>query len=127
MPEGPYNVTATLTPADGSPATSQKRIIVVDRTLGALRVSSRGAKASRRVTAAFTLSRPARVSAQVTTSTGRVVATLARNKKMPRGRKSVTWNGRSGKNLVRAGRYYVTVTASSSLGRTALRDRVRVR
>ncbi len=127
MPEGPYNVTATLTPADGSPATSQKRIIVVDRTLGALRVSSRGAKASRRVTAAFTLSRPARVTAQVTTSTGRVVATLARNKKMPRGRKSVTWNGRSGKNLVRAGRYYVTVTASSSLGRTALRDRVRVR
>jgi len=121
MPEGPYNVTATLTPADGSAATSQKRIIVVDRTLGSLRVASGRAKGARRVTASFRLSRPARVTARVTTASGRVVATLARNKRMPRGRNSVTWN------RARAGSHYVTVYATSSLGRTGLRDAVRVR
>lgn len=121
MPEGPYNVTANLTPADGSTPTSQKRIIVVDRTLGGLRVSSSGAKGKRRVTASFALSRPARVTAQVTTASGRVVATMARNKKMARGRSTATWSP------ARAGRYYVTVYATSSLGKSGLRDAVRVR
>lgn len=121
MPEGPYNVTANLTPADGSTPTSQKRVIVVDRTLGGLRVSSSGAKAKSRVTASFALSRPARVTAQVTTASGRVVATMARNKKMPRGRNTVTWSP------ARAGSYDVTVYATSSLGKSGLRDAVRVR
>ncbi len=121
MPEGPYNVTATLTPSDGSTPTSQKRIVVVDRTLGSLRVASRGAKAKRRVTESVTLSRRAGVTALVTTASGRLVATIARNKRMPRGRKAVTWN------RARAGSYYVTVYATSSLGKSGLRDAVRVR
>jgi hypothetical protein len=121
MPEGPYGVTANLTPADGSAPTSQRRIVVVDRTLGSLRVSSGRTKATRRVTASFTLSRPARVTAQVTTASGRVVATIARNKRLPRGSNTVTWSP------ARAGSYDVTVYATSSLGRSGLRDAVRVR
>jgi hypothetical protein len=127
LPEGPYTVTATLTPADSSPATSQKRILVVDRTLGSLRVTSRGAKAARTVTASFTLARGARVSARVTTSTGRVVATLANGTRMAKGRRSITWDGRAGRALAPAGRYTVTVLATGPYGQSGLRDAVRVR
>ena len=127
MKEGPYNITATLTPSDGSPATTQKRIVVVDGTLGSLRVSSRGAKKSRKVTASFTLSRSARVTVRVTSATGRVVATPANGKRMARGRQSVVWNGMSGKAPARAGRYTVTVLATGPYGQSGLRDSVRVR
>jgi hypothetical protein len=127
MAEGPYNVATTLTPADGSPATTQKRIIVVDGTLGALRVSSRGAKKKRKVTAAFTLSRSARVTVRITSSTGRLVATPANGKRMAKGRRSVTWNGMAGKALAPAGRYTVTVLATGPYGQSGLRDTVRVR
>ncbi len=127
MKEGPYSVTVTLTPADGSAATSQKRILVVDGTLGSLRVSSRGAKKKRRVTASFTLSRSARVTARVTSSTGRVVATLANGKRMGTGRRTLTWNGMAGKALARAGTYTVTVLARGPYGQSGLRDSVRVR
>ncbi len=127
MKEGPYNITATLTPSDGSPATTQKRIVVVDGTLGSLRVSSRGAKKTRKVTASFTLSRSARVTVRVTSATGRVVATPANGKRMARGRQSVVWNGMSGKVPARAGRYTVTVLATGPYGQSGLRDSVRVR
>ena len=127
MKEGPYSVTVTLTPADGSAATSQKRILVVDGTLGSLRVSSRGAKKKRRVTASFTLSRSARVTARVTSSTGRVVATLANGKRMGTGRRTLTWNGMAGKALAPAGTYTVTVLARGPYGQSGLRDSVRVR
>lgn len=127
MKEGPYTVTANLTPADGSAPTSQKRILVVDGTLGSLRVSSTGAKKKRKVTASFTLSRGARVTARVTSSTGRVVATLANGKRMAKGRRTVTWNGMIGKKLAPAGRYTVTVLATGPYGQSGLRDAVRVR
>ncbi len=121
MRDGPYNVTTNLTPADGSTPTSQKRVIVVDRTLGSLVVASRGPKGKRSVRASFKLSRPARVTAQVTTTSGRVVATLARKKPMRRGRNAVVWSP------ARAGTYYVVVSATTSLGTSALRDSVKVR
>jgi len=127
MKEGPYTVTATLTPADGSPVTTQKRIIVVDGTLGKLRVTSRGVKKNRKVTAAFTLSRGARVTVRVTSSTGRLIATPANGKRMAKGRQSVAWNGMAGKSLAPAGRYTVTVLATGPYGQSGLRDRVRVR
>ncbi len=127
MKEGPYSVKVSLTPADGSAATSQKRILVVDGTLGSLRVSSRGAKKKRRVTASFTLSRSARVTARVTSSTGRVVATLANGKRMGTGRRTLTWNGMAGKALAPAGSYTVTVLARGPYGQSGLRDSVRVR
>jgi len=127
MKEGPYTVTATLTPSDGSAATSQKRILVVDRTLGALRVSSTGAKKNRKVVASFTLARGARVTVRVTSSTGRLVATLANGKRMAKGRRSVTWNGTAGKALAPAGNYTVTVLATGPYGQSGLRDTVRVR
>lgn len=127
LPEGPYNVTATLTPASGAPATSQKRILVVDRTLGSLRIGSTGARKTRKVTASFTLARGARVTARVTSSTGRLVATIANGARMGKGRRSVTWNGRSGKALAPAGTYTVTVFATGPYGQSGLRDSVRVR
>lgn len=127
MKEGPYTVTVNLTPADGSAPTSQKRILVVDGTLGSLRVSSRGAKKKRKVTASFTLSRGARVTARVTSSTGRAVATLTNAKRMAKGRRSLTWNGQEGKKLAPAGHYTVTVLATGPYGQSGLRDTVRVR
>ena len=127
MKEGPYSVTVNLTPSDGSAPTSQKRILVVDRTLGSLRGSSRGAKKKRKVTASFTLARGARVTAQVTSSTGRLVATLANGRRMPKGRQALTWNGMAGKALAPAGSYTVTVFATGPYGKSGLRDTVRVR
>jgi hypothetical protein len=90
-------------------------------------VSSTGAKKKRKVTASFTLSRGARVTARVTSSTGRVVATLANGKRMAKGRRTVTWNGMIGKKLAPAGRYTVTVLATGPYGQSGLRDAVRVR
>ncbi len=127
MKEGPYSVTVALTPSDGAAATSQKRILVVDGTLGALRVASRGAKMKRRVTASFTLSRGARVTARVTAATGRVVAILASGRRMPKGRRTLTWNGKAGKALAPGGLYTVTVLATGPYGTSGLRDTVRVR
>lgn len=127
MREGPYTVTANLTPADGSAPTSQQRILVVDGTLGSLRVSSRGANRRRTVTASFTLSRGARVTARVTSSTGRVVATLANGRRMAEGRRSLTWNGMEGSRPAPPGQYTVTVLATGPYGRSGLRDTVSLR
>ena len=127
MKEGPYTVTANLTPSNGSAPTSQKRILVVDGTLGSLRVTSTGAKKKRKVTASFTLSRSARVTARVTSSTGRLVATLANGKRMGKGRQSLTWNGMEGKKLAPKGSYTVTVLATGPYGQSGLRDTVAVR
>jgi len=127
MKEGPYAVTVNLTPSSGAAPTSQKRKLVVDGTLGSLRVSSRGAGKKRTVTASFTLSRGARVTAQVTSSTGRVVATLANGRRMAKGRQSLKWNGMAGKAPARAGSYTVTVFATGPYGKSGLRDAVRVR
>jgi hypothetical protein len=127
MKEGPYTVTVNLTPSSGAAPTSQKRKLVVDGTLGSLRVSSRGAGKKRTVTASFTLSRGARVTAQVTSSTGRVVATLANGRRMAKGRQSLKWNGMAGKAPARAGSYTVTVFATGPYGKSGLRDAVRVR
>ncbi len=127
MKEGPYTVTANLTPSNGSAPTSQKRILVVNGTLGSLRVTSTGAKKKRKVTASFTLSRSARVTARVTSSTGRLVATLANGKRMGKGRQSLTWNGMEGKKLAPTGSYTVTVLATGPYGQSGLRDTVIVR
>ncbi len=127
MPDGPYAVTATLTPTDGSAPTAQARIIVVDRTLGSMTVASPGTGVTRRATASFTLSRPASVTARVTDRTGRVVATLATGTRMRPGRRTLTWTVRTGSPPAPPGTYEVTIVASSSLGRAGLRDDLRVR
>lgn len=131
MADGPYTVTTFLTPLDSSEPTSQARQIVVDGTLGSLRVASRttstGTTRKVAVATSFTLSRPARVTITVATSTGRVVATIARNRSLADGRHSLTWRGMIGTSTAPVGGYSVTVLARGPYGQSGLRGTVRIK
>jgi hypothetical protein len=127
MPEGPYVVTTTLTPADGTPATTMNRNLVVDGTLGSLKVSAKttgkGKAKTNTVKTSFTLSRQAKVTMKIVNSSGKTVAKGASNRKMSGGNRTVTWSGKA----LPAGSYNVVVTAQSSYGLSGLQDSIRLR
>ncbi len=127
MPEGPYVVTTTLTPADGTPATTMNRNLVVDGTLGGLKVSAKttgkGKAKTNTVKTSFTLSRQAKVTMKIINSSGKTVATGASNRKMAGGKRTVTWNGKA----LPAGSYNVVLTAQSSYGLSGLQDSIRLK
>lgn len=120
--DGVYVVVAKQTaPAGGE--TEQRRRVIVDRTLSSLtaRATTRGVgkRATGRLAVGFRLLRPARVTVRVLSSSGSVLATLARNKRLPQGRRTVGWDRRRGKALV-SGAVQVTVEAHSPFGTSGL-------
>ncbi len=121
--DGVYVVIARFTAADGSGETEQRRRVIFDRTLSALtaRSSTRGAgkAATGRLAVGFRLLRPARVTVRVLSSSGATLATLAGNRPLRQGRRTVVWDRRRGKALV-SGPVQVTVQARSRLGTSGL-------
>ncbi len=135
MPEGPYVVTSTLTPADGSAPTTMNRNLVVDGTLGTMKAAlkyvgkgkakgkPKGKERRTTMSTSFTLSRIARVTVKIVNRSGATVATAASNKKFSGGRRTVAWSG----TALPAGRYSVVVMARSSYGLSGLQDSLRLR
>ena len=121
--DGVYVVVAKFTPADGGGETEQRRRVIFDRTLSSLtaRPSTTGAgrRARGRLAVRFRLLRPARVTVRVLSPSGSTIATLARNRLVRQGRRTIVWNRRRGTSLV-SGTVRVTVEARSRFGTTGL-------
>ena len=125
--DGVYVVVAKFTPADGSGETEQRRRVIFDRTLSALtaRSSTTGAgkRARGRLAVGFRLLRPARVTVKVLSTSGSTIATLAANRRLPQGKRTIGWNRMRGKALV-SGTVNVTVSAHTRFGTTGLQRSV---
>ncbi len=125
--DGPYVVSADLTPADGSPASSQRRPFIVDRTLGSLALRPfRAPGKARAVDVAFTLSRPARVTMVVARSDGRVLRVPVANRALKRGRHHLSWDA-TVRRTAAAGSFLIRVEAKTFLGTTGLNAPVALR
>ena len=119
-PEGKYHWTVSATDDLGRASTAD-RTFTVDDTLGFLRVG-RNAR-----TISFALTRDATVRVAVETRDGGILRTVARG---PRAAGTVTarWNGRDGRRKrVPSGQYVVHVAATSAVGLSDVRVRVRIR
>jgi hypothetical protein len=121
--DGPYVITATLTPADGAAPTVHRRQVIFDRTLAALRLrpSARGSGERRtaELQVSFRLLRPARVTVKVLDPAGRTVKVLAAGRLMRAGAQGLTWN-RIVRRQGAAGTFTVTVQARTFLGTSGL-------
>lgn len=123
LADGPYRVTATLTPADGSPPSSHGRDIIVDRTLGNLRSAPRRTGGRPRLDVRFRLSRAARVTVWIEDAGGKRIRTVVSGRRYRAGEQLVRWNRKAG-GRVPEGAYRVVVVARSGLGTTGLIEAV---
>ena len=118
--EGRWRLDVTATDDLGrTSSTSQK--FTVNNTLGFARLSRRSlvvrVRGKQTIAAGVTLTRAARVTATVETTTGVKVATIA-VRRLPAGRFAASWRGttRGGKFLVYGGMYVVRFRATNELG-----------
>ncbi|MFL6017069.1 MAG: phosphodiester glycosidase family protein [Gaiellaceae bacterium] len=121
-PEGLWRFSVTATD-DQAQVSQADRTFALNNTLASLRVRPAAVKVRKkgtRMAASFTLAHAAKVTATVETPRGVVVRVLARKSLSP-GRRSVTWNGRTGAGtLAYAGAYRVHVSAANPLGEADL-------
>ncbi len=80
-----------------------------------------------RLTASFTLTRPARLTGSLRTRSGAVVATFARAVQAQAGPNALRWNGRVGKRWISSGQYLVRIRAVSTVGASELEAPVTIR
>jgi hypothetical protein len=124
--DGPYLITARFTPSDGSTPTEASRKVIVDRTLGFLRLRSTtvvlGSRSAPQpqLRIGFRLTRPARVTVRLKDSQGQPLRRLRNRTLMKAGQQVVTWDRSIGGKRARPGRYTVEVEARTTLGLSAL-------
>lgn len=113
----------SVTAVDETGQTVADRLFSLNRTLGGLSVAPAvlpvGNGTGGALRATFTLTRPARVTATVETTTGAVLATPARAS-LGVGPSTVTWNGAVGTGFAYSGRYVLRVTAENEIGKMDL-------
>lgn len=119
VPDGPYAVVATLTPADGSGATEHRRPVIVDGTLAALKLRPSRDGGRRILGVRFRLSRKAAVTVRVLAADGRPVRTLRAGRRLTAGAQEVVWD-RTIRRKPAEGAFTVEVQARSSLGTVSL-------
>jgi flagellar hook assembly protein FlgD len=126
--EGQWRLSATATDDQGQTTTAD-RLFSLNRTLGGLSVSPALVRVGRggRLTASFTLTRPARVTATLRSRSGAVVAAIARSVQRGAGRQTLTWNGRAGTRYVPSARYVVRIRAANEVGAAELDAAVTIR
>jgi hypothetical protein len=126
VPDGPYRLSARMTPADGSAPTEHARPLVIDRTLASLRLravresAGRGRPPRQRLEARFRLTRPARVTVSIQDEGGRTLRRLLVERGLRAGANLVVWDRTIGRRPARAGRYTILVEARTFLGPTGL-------
>jgi hypothetical protein len=132
VPDGPYRLTVRLTPDDGSPPTEQSRPLVLDGTLGSLRLRAarvaavgRG-KPRQELQARFELSRPARVTVTVQDASGRALRRLLVDRSLRAGSNLVAWDRTLQRRPAKAGAYTIVVQARTFLGTTGLASDVQL-
>ena len=108
---------------------TEQTALWLDRTLGGLSVSPPLTRIGRggRLTASFTLTRPARLTGTLRTRSGAVVATFTRAAQAQAGPNAIRWNGKAGKRWVPSGRYLVRIRAVSTVGASELQAPVTIR
>ena len=121
--EGKWRLTVTATD-DRAQVSTADRFFDLNNTLGSLAVqpsSLRLGQSGTRLTASFSLSRPAKVTATIETAKEIVVRVLTRAS-FDAGSYALTWNGRDGAGrLAYGGSYQVHVVAMNDTGRVDLR------
>lgn len=119
LADGVYEVSAHLTPDDGSESQTEVRRLIVDRTLGSLAARPAGRGGRARLEVRWRLASRARVTVEIRDSADRPVTTLMRGRTLAAGRHVITWNRRVGRQAA-TGRQRVVVIAHGRLGRTGL-------
>lgn len=129
-PEGRWRWTITATDSEGRRSTAE-RVFMLNNTLGFITVSPSRVvvrkKQGGKLLIGFTLTRPARISATITSKTGQLLR-VVRNANAPAGKVAVVWDGRypNGKPVF-AGTYVAKVVVTNSVGRTELARSFQVR
>jgi hypothetical protein len=124
--DGRYRVIARFTPSDGSMRTMQSRPLIVDRTVGFLRLRKVGKAPRTMLSIGFRLSKAARVTIVARDAHGRDVTLILRDRLMRAGQRTVIWNLRAAGRPLEPGIYTVSVGIRSRFAAPALFDRVRV-
>jgi hypothetical protein len=129
-PEGRWRFQVSAVDNTGQQSTDA-RTFALNNTLGFLSVSPTRAVVRRnrggRVTIGFQLTRPARVSVEITSKTGQLLR-VVRSAQVPAGKVLATWDGRyPNKRVVFSGTYVAKVTATNAVGRAELARAFRVR
>ena len=116
--EGRWRLSVAATDDEGRTSRAE-RAFSVNRTLGRLRVAPALVRVSPRggrLTARFTLTRAARITASVETAVGVTVAVPTR-RTLAAGARTITWDGRVGAGaLAHSGRYVLRVRAANATG-----------
>jgi flagellar hook assembly protein FlgD len=126
--EGQWRLSVAATD-EGGQTTTADRFFWLDRTLGGLAVSPSLTRIGRggRLSASFTLTRPARLTGTLRTRSGAVVATFARAVQAQAGPNAIRWNGKVGERWVPSGQYLVRIRAVSTVGASELEAPVTIR
>jgi hypothetical protein len=129
-PEGRWRFQVSAVDNTGQQSTDA-RTFALNNTLGSLSVSPTRAVVRRnrggRVTIGFQLTRPARVTVEITSKTGQLLR-VVRSAQVPAGKVLATWDGRyPNKRVVFSGAYVAKVTATNAVGRAELARAFRVR
>jgi hypothetical protein len=124
--DGRYRGVARFTPSDGSARTNESRPIVVDRTVGFLKLRKIGRAPATKLRIAFTLAKTAKVTIVVRDARGRDVKLLLRDRRIRAGKRGITWNLRRAGKPLKPGIYVVGVSVRSPFAQPVLTARVRV-
>jgi hypothetical protein len=125
--DGVYEVVARQVPDDGSPPTTQRRRVIVDRTLASLTARPTKARVGKKrrpvLDVGFRLVHQARVTVEVRTPSGTVLKRLSNGRVTAAGRHSLRWGRRAGGERV-DGAVEVVVIARTKLGQSGLQRSV---
>jgi hypothetical protein len=124
--DGRYRVIARFTPSDGSARTDESRPLVVDRTVGFLKLRKIGRGGAAKLRVGFTLAKATKVTIVVQDTNGGDVKLLLRNRRIRAGKRGVTWNLRRAGKPLKPGIYIVGVSVSTPFAQPKLTARVRV-
>lgn len=117
LPDGPYALVARLTPDVGAPS-EHRRPVIVDRTLGKLKLRPQRTGRKKELGIRFALTRPARVTVRILGSDGTPLRALMSGRPL-KGPQSVTWD-RTLKRAAAKGTFTIQVEARNSYGRSML-------
>jgi Phosphodiester glycosidase len=117
LPDGPYSLVARLTPDSGAPSEHRRRVIV-DRTLGGLKLRPQRNGKKKELTIRFGLTRPARVTVRVLGADGTPQRALMSGRPL-KGPQVVVWD-RTLRRAAAKGTVSIQVEARSSYGRSTL-------
>ncbi len=126
VPDGRYRIIARFNPGDGSRKTNHIQDVIVDRTLGFVRVAKVGKAAKQKVRVGFRLSKATRATVVIKDAKGRAIKVLVRNRLVAAGNRTTLWDMKRYGKRVKPGLYTVIVSARTPLGQPTLDARVRV-